>query len=211
MCFVYHFLQASSTVVMIVLTIQPLVNCGFTDSIEPHSIDHVITGLKTPRVSDNTSLSSSTKTEKRQAFIPSYAANQYSALANMANFAGFGPLGSMGSLRTVMMGGMLYGLSLIPAVVLALGGNGLPVGGLLSSLGLSKRALPETSSAKMPLLSESQTRRLMQMLQAAFKQWNIADEECKQLFVCQMYRQVSSNGVSPDLELFKEALLHILE
>ncbi|GIY79323.1 uncharacterized protein CEXT_614881 [Caerostris extrusa] len=131
--------------------------------------------------------------------------------ASLANLGGFGTMASIGSLRTVMMGGMLYGLSLIPAVVLALGGNGLPFGGMLSALGMKKRALPETSSAKMPLLSEPQTKRLLQMLQSAFRQWNVADEHCKQLFVCQMYRQVSSNGVTPDLELFKEALLHILE
>lgn len=205
------FLQRIATVCTILLTVQPIVNSGFTDTTGPLNVDHVLTGVRTPRMNDNTSVASSTKNDKRQAFIPATYTNHLSALANMANFGGFGPAGAMGSLRTVMMGGMLYGLSLIPAVVLALGGNGLPVGGILSSLGLSKRAVPETSSAKMPLLSETQTKRLLHMLQSAFKQWSIADEDCKQLFVCQMYRQVSSNGVSPDLELFKEALLHILE
>ncbi|XP_054724328.1 uncharacterized protein LOC129234359 [Uloborus diversus] len=186
---------------------------GFADPIESHNMDSMITQVRTPRISDNTSLVATSKKEDRQAFYPTHynPASHFSSLANMANLGGFGSLASMGGLRTVMMGGMLYGLSLIPAVVLALGGNGLPMSGVLSSLGLSKRALPETSSAKMPLLSESQTRRLLQMLQSAFRQWNIADVNCKELFVCQMYRQVSSNGVTPDLDLFKEALLHILE
>ncbi|KAG8178115.1 hypothetical protein JTE90_017462 [Oedothorax gibbosus] len=187
------------------------IRCGFTDSINTHSVDHVISSIKTPQIGDNTTLMANAKKEQRQGFYP--AGNQFSsALASMAHLGSFGNMASMGGLRTVMMGGMLYGLSLIPAVVLALGGSGLPLGGMLSTLGLSKRALhSETSSAKLPLLTENQTRRLLQMLQSAFRQWNIADEHCKQLFVCQMYRQVSSNGVTPDLDLFKEALLHILE
>ncbi|KFM79810.1 hypothetical protein X975_15120, partial [Stegodyphus mimosarum] len=178
---------------------------GLSDPVQTATVDHMINSFKAPRISDNTSLIASGKKEPRQGFIPGNfgGGNHFATLANMANLGGFGSMASLGSLRTVMMGGMLYGLSLIPAVVLALGGSGLPMSGVLSSLGLSKRALPETSSAKMPLLTESETRRLLQMLQSAFKQWNIADENCKQLFVCQMYRQVSSNGVTPDLELFK--------
>ncbi|XP_015905111.1 uncharacterized protein [Parasteatoda tepidariorum] len=169
---------------------QNLVNCGFSDPLDnPANVDHVITSLKVPKIKDNTTTAAAANLE-RQAFFP------------MSTFA---TLGSMGGLRTIMMGGMLYGLSLIPAVMMAMGGNGLS--GIMSSLKLRR----DTSSAKLPLLSESQTRRLLQMLHSAFRQWNVADDLCKQLFVCQMYRQVSQNGVSPDLELFKEALLHMLE
>ncbi|GFU50481.1 uncharacterized protein NPIL_18691 [Nephila pilipes] len=195
-------------VITIFLVFSTPAYCGFADSLNTQNVDHMITSFQMPKLIDNTTLSAQAKKEQRQAIYPGGFS---SALVNMANLGNFGSMASMSGLRTVMMGGMLYGLSLIPAVVMALNGNGLALGGMLSSLGLSKRALPETSSAKMPLLSEIQTRRLLQMLQSAFKQWNVADELCKQLFVCQMYRQVSNNGVTPDLDLFKEALLHILE
>ncbi|GFQ76980.1 uncharacterized protein TNCT_637861 [Trichonephila clavata] len=191
--------------ITVVLVFGTPTYCGFADPFNTQNVDHVITSLQTPKLIDNTTLSAQAKKDQRQIIYPG---GFPSALVNMGNF---GSMASMSGFRTVMMGGMLYGLSLIPAVVMALNGNGLALGGMLSSLGLSKRALPETSSAKMPLLSETQTKRLLQMLQSAFKQWNAADELCKQLFVCQMYRQVSNNGVTPDLDLFKEALLHILE
>ncbi|GIY67357.1 uncharacterized protein CDAR_255031 [Caerostris darwini] len=203
-------MTSHNTIIMMPILLIAIVILGtptycFTDSLGTQNVDHMITAFKSPQVLDNTTLAVQSKKGERQTLL-------HAGLpASLANLGGFGTMASIGSLRTVMMGGMLYGLSLIPAVVLALGGNGLPFGGMLSALGMKKRALPETSSAKMPLLSEPQTKRLLQMLQSAFRQWNVADEHCKQLFVCQMYRQVSSNGVTPDLELFKEALLHILE
>ncbi|KAF8786240.1 hypothetical protein HNY73_007983 [Argiope bruennichi] len=187
-------------VTVLILMLGSPIHSGFTDPLNTQNVDHMITSLQTPEILDNTTLA--VNKGSRQSIFPGAFPP---ALASLGSF------GSLGGLRTVMMGGMLYGLSLIPAIMLSLSGNGVALGGLLSSMGLSKRTFPETSSAKMPLLTESQTKRLLQMLQSAFKQWNVADEHCKQLFVCQMYRQVSNNGVTPDLELFKEALLHILE
>ncbi|CAL1288240.1 unnamed protein product [Larinioides sclopetarius] len=195
-----HKNTITQLVTILILMLGTPSHCGFTDPLNTQNVDHMITSLQTPEILDNITLA--VKKEHRQSI---FSGTFPSALASMGSFP------PLAGLRTVMMGGMLYGLSLIPAIMLSLSGNGVALGGLLSSMGLSKRTFPETSSAKMPLLTETQTKRLLQMLQSAFKQWNVADEHCKQLFVCQMYRQVSNNGVTPDLELFKEALLHILE
>ncbi|XP_022248888.1 uncharacterized protein LOC111087227 [Limulus polyphemus] len=108
----------------------------------------------------------------------------------------------------LMMGSVLYGMTLVPAVMVLLGGGniGSQLGGVLSSLGgLGKRSLTDQEES-LPLLDAQGTKRLMTKLDNTFQMWNIRDEECRKFLVCEVYQEVASSGMGPDTDIFLKTI-----
>ncbi|XP_076314773.1 uncharacterized protein LOC143227148 [Tachypleus tridentatus] len=108
----------------------------------------------------------------------------------------------------LMMGSVLYGMTLVPAVMILLGGGniGSQLGGVLSSLGgLGKRSVKD-QEVNLPLLDAQETKKLINKLHNTFQIWNIKDEECRKFLVCEVYQEVASSGMGPDTDIFFKTL-----
>ncbi|KAL1422497.1 hypothetical protein MTO96_022091 [Rhipicephalus appendiculatus] len=99
---------------------------------------------------------------------------------------------------TLGLGGILYGLTVLPALLALFGSGGaFPLTGLLGSLFREKRS---TSSDGASAKRDSSN--LLSVLQEALKRWDGASESCRSMFVCQVAKEALSAGYLPDMRPF---------
>ncbi|XP_064456957.1 uncharacterized protein LOC135367598 [Ornithodoros turicata] len=107
----------------------------------------------------------------------------------------------------LLVGGVLYGLSVIPAVIALLGtGGGLPLAGLFSSLFRRKSMRTSSDSGLGSFLGSEDTQQLLELLRNALTRWDKASESCRKMYVCQLTAQASQSGLLPDMRALDDAV-----
>lgn len=99
---------------------------------------------------------------------------------------------------TLGLGGILYGLTVLPALLALFGSGGaFPLTGLLGSLFREKRSTSSDGAS-----AKKDSGNLLSVLQEALKRWDGASESCRSMFVCQVAKEALNAGYLPDMRPF---------
>lgn len=102
---------------------------------------------------------------------------------------------------TLGLGGILYGLTVLPALLALFGSGGaFPLTGLLGSLFREKSTRRSTSSDGASVKRDSSN--MLSVLQEALKRWDGASEACRSMFMCQVAKEALNAGYLPDMRPF---------
>ncbi|KAI1288079.1 hypothetical protein HDE_09587 [Halotydeus destructor] len=122
-------------------------------------------------------------------------------------------------ISTFMMGSVIYGLSLIPALIaMGVSGGLSPLAGLFGGGRRRKRrsSIPLLSSTtykyrEMPLLDYRSSRRLLTLMANTMDNRRIGQPSCRKYFMCQVYRgavdSAGRDGHKPTLADFEMAIV----
>ncbi|XP_075535495.1 uncharacterized protein LOC142571089 [Dermacentor variabilis] len=102
---------------------------------------------------------------------------------------------------TLGLGGILYGLTVLPALLALFGSGGaFPLTGFLGSLFREKSMRRSTSADGASAKKDSGS--LLAVLQEALQRWDGASEPCRSMFVCQVAKEALGAGYLPDMRPF---------
>ncbi|XP_054168590.1 uncharacterized protein LOC128965837 [Oppia nitens] len=113
-------------------------------------------------------------------------------------------------MSTLMMSGLLYGLTMLPAII-ALTTGSSPLAGLFSSLGRRKRSLVNESYTyrQLPLLNNEETYKFLKLFESTLAARKIENPICKKYYTCKVYYQVLKSGEKPKLPVFENAIINV--
>ncbi|XP_077552551.1 uncharacterized protein LOC144167027 [Haemaphysalis longicornis] len=101
---------------------------------------------------------------------------------------------------TLGLGGLLYGLTVLPALLALFGSSGaFPLTGFLGSLFRDKSVRRSSGDGKE---SKRDASHLLAVVQEALQRWDGAPEACRSMFVCQVAKEALQAGYLPDMRPF---------
>ncbi|CAG2162464.1 unnamed protein product [Oppiella nova] len=113
-------------------------------------------------------------------------------------------------LSTLMVSGVLYGLTVLPAII-ALTSGATPLAGLFSSLGRRKRSLVNESHIyrQLPLLTNEETYKFLTLFESTLAARKIESPGCKKYYTCKVFYAVLKSGEKPKLPVFENAIINV--
>ncbi|CAN7977340.1 unnamed protein product [Ixodes persulcatus] len=100
---------------------------------------------------------------------------------------------------TLGLGSLLYGLTVLPALVALFGGGGFPLAGLFSSLFRQKSIRRSSGSDGSPTGGKEDSSAFLSLAQEALQRWDKAPDPCRRMFICQLSREALQAGFLPNL------------
>ncbi|CAN7997446.1 unnamed protein product [Ixodes hexagonus] len=100
---------------------------------------------------------------------------------------------------TLGLGSLLYGLTVLPALVALFGGGGFPLAGIFNSLFRQKSIRRSSGGDGNGTGNKEDTNAFLSLAQEALQRWDNAPDPCRRMFICQLSKEALQAGFLPDL------------
>ncbi|XP_077512027.1 uncharacterized protein LOC144122956 isoform X1 [Amblyomma americanum] len=133
--------------------------------------------------------------------LPALSYGNRTLAGSQAQPANRGALMATALPATLGLGGLLYGLTVLPALIALFGSGGaFPLTGFLGSLFREKSV--RRSSSDDSAKAKKDASNLLAVLQEALQRWDGASDSCRSMFVCQVAKEALNAGYLPDMRPF---------